>query len=289
MSNPTDPHIEVVRVTPKMATEWLTHNSNNRSVRRNRVRQYASEMQRGQWRFTGDPIRFNVDGVLIDGQHRLMALVESGVGGLDMLVIRELGTDVFPVIDSGLSRSPGDSLALMGFSNVAAMASIIRVILVIDSGLSPMEASSLTLVTRDDITKFAVENRERIQQAADVGTSLNNHPGGNGTSWGAFYWYAHHAHPVATTAFVSGIQTGANLSPGDPRLTLREYFLRMRSSDAPIRRATADRGLYLGLMIRTFNLFITGKELHRVQSWSGEGDFPTVNRRVTNPAARASA
>jgi hypothetical protein len=64
---------ELVEITPAMAREWLEKNiENNRGVGAQVVDAYARDMLAGKWYIPGDPIRFDEDGNLIDGQHRLV-------------------------------------------------------------------------------------------------------------------------------------------------------------------------------------------------------------------------
>lgn len=75
-------------VGPDQAKEYLQRNVNNRKVDKNRVNQYARDMQAGK--FTdGSPVMFFVDGCIADGQHRLMAVVQSGATVV-LTVIRNL-------------------------------------------------------------------------------------------------------------------------------------------------------------------------------------------------------
>ena len=60
-------------VTPEMAREWLTHNTHNRPVSRQYVEKYARDMRAGRWHYTNQGIGFDVNGVMTDGQHRLLA------------------------------------------------------------------------------------------------------------------------------------------------------------------------------------------------------------------------
>ena len=68
-------------------------------------------MQRGDWTFNGDSIRLSSDGVLLDGQHRLNAVVESGLPQ-HFLFIENMESEVGMTIDNGKVRNGGDTLAL---------------------------------------------------------------------------------------------------------------------------------------------------------------------------------
>lgn len=78
--------LRVLKVTPEMATQMLAKNEDNRKVNDKRVSAYASIMLNGGWMATGQPIIVSKEGMLIDGQHRLNAVVRAGVA-VDFLVV----------------------------------------------------------------------------------------------------------------------------------------------------------------------------------------------------------
>lgn len=120
-----EPIIDLIDVTPDMAREWLGFNTHNRNVRGRTVAAYAADMKNGDWQLNGEAIKFASDGSLIDGQHRLHAIVEAGVT-IRMLVIRGLPADVQETVDGGVSRKFGDVLKLRGEPSYAALAAVAR-------------------------------------------------------------------------------------------------------------------------------------------------------------------
>lgn len=136
--NPDLPDIifSVETITPEIAREWLEANTKNRNVRSSSVRRYRSDMENGRWDFTGDPVRFDYLGNLLDGQHRLLALTELDDGaGVSVLVIRNLPTDAQMTMDQGSRRSPGDQLSLRDVPNASFIASGVKRYLVMEEGL----------------------------------------------------------------------------------------------------------------------------------------------------------
>ena len=114
---------EVVKVTPELATKWLEGNTHNRPVRDTRVHQYAQDMRAGRWRLTHQGIAFASDGSLIDGQHRLWAIIEAQVP-VEVSVSRGMDPESQQYIDEGLPRTVVDVLRLSdpdsGVSNFRA-------------------------------------------------------------------------------------------------------------------------------------------------------------------------
>lgn len=100
-------------VTPDLASQWLSHwNTRNRRFKGDSSNLYASEMKCNAWN-RGSRLMFYSDGVICDGQNRLLAVVKSGVTCLfDVLVgaTAEEGA----TIDTGSKRSIQDALQIKG-------------------------------------------------------------------------------------------------------------------------------------------------------------------------------
>lgn len=104
--------IEIKVITPVEAAEILhSKNPKNRNIQTNRVTRYAKEMLSGRWTENGDPIRFDVEGNLIDGQHRLSAVVSASMQQ-SFLVVKNVEHDAIYTIDTGKVRNAGDILAI---------------------------------------------------------------------------------------------------------------------------------------------------------------------------------
>jgi len=65
---------------------------------------------RGEWIVTHQGIAFDENGLLVDGQHRLLAIIDSG-RAVDCMVTRNLSTSVFSVTDGGIARSLKDRIS----------------------------------------------------------------------------------------------------------------------------------------------------------------------------------
>ena len=108
-------------VDPDTARTFLDENDANRAVRNRVVNAYARDMGHGAWYVTGETIKFSKTGELLDGQHRLYAIVESGTSQW-MLVVRGLEPETKGIIDTGAPRTAGDALKLVGLGGTSAYA-----------------------------------------------------------------------------------------------------------------------------------------------------------------------
>lgn len=115
-------------ITPDIARKLLERNINNRLLRKNHVDWLSKQMTLGHWQFTGDAIKINSDGVLIDKQHTLSAIVQSGTTQR-FLVIGGLSDTAIEVLDTGLGRTAGDVLKMNGIPNANNLSAICRKVL----------------------------------------------------------------------------------------------------------------------------------------------------------------
>jgi hypothetical protein len=116
----------VVTITPKQATAYLKMNVCNRRQRIGHVKTLADAMKRGQWKLNGESIKLNGT-TLIDGQHRLLACVMSGVP-FETVIINDMDAEVFDTIDTGVKRSGADTLHMNGEINTNALAAALSVL-----------------------------------------------------------------------------------------------------------------------------------------------------------------
>lgn len=116
--------ITTEKITPSIATAYLESNTRNRPIKRKHVITLADAMSRGEWRTTHEGIAFDSNGDLIDGQHRLCAVVMSGAT-VYMAVARGCDPDSFAVIGDGARRSSGDVLHLAGEINAKKLGSAV--------------------------------------------------------------------------------------------------------------------------------------------------------------------
>lgn len=135
-----------LKVTSAIAQEWLdTVNVSNRNWSHHLVKKYASDMKAGKWRDTHqNVIAFYKDGTLADGQHRLMAIVRSGVP-VDMFVASGLSQDDGGMIDQGRPRSVADALKIGGMVSMSGHTTYAVAIVKLISAAEREVATNMTI------------------------------------------------------------------------------------------------------------------------------------------------
>lgn len=154
----SDLDFKVTTVTPELAEHWLTKNTHNRNIRLAHVRGLASDMKAGEWAWNGEAIKFASDGTLLDGQHRLAAVVESGTA-IKMLVVENVKGAAQHTMDTGSKRTPGDMFRLRGEKNYNLLASGTRGAIVWEAGRRLKDGSAMT-VTNTQILRYVEAHPE---------------------------------------------------------------------------------------------------------------------------------
>lgn len=155
------------QVDPARAEQWLTHNVSNRRPRPAQVKKLAEAMAAGGWLNTEDPIKFDEDGNLIDGQHRLRAVVRSGCT-VEMTVVRGLSRHVQDLVDIGSTRTAADALQVRGFSHGAALAGTVPIVNWLLEG-----GGWAAGYTRDEVVAW-VEHHEGLAEVVEEATANRN-------------------------------------------------------------------------------------------------------------------
>jgi len=115
---------KMVLITPESAKELLKLNVSNRPLNKVTVDWYAKQMTNGQWTISGQTISISDKNTLIDGQHRLAALVKSGKE-IMFNVAYNVPFQSFVNYDSVRSRGLSDVFAIENIPNYKNISAII--------------------------------------------------------------------------------------------------------------------------------------------------------------------
>ena len=133
---------EVCTITPEMAGVYLQNCSrDNRAINRNRVLFYAKQMKDGQWQLNGETIIFSDKNILLNGYHRMNAVVEAGIP-VQFLVVRNVNEESFKTIDTGKPRSVGDVYKMANILNATCVAAVVRRYMLLNKGSKVITSAS---------------------------------------------------------------------------------------------------------------------------------------------------
>lgn len=269
------------RITPALATEMLEKNTMNRTLSQQVINSYAAEMKRGAWdEDNGETIKIADDGTILDGQHRLWGIVESGVT-LRLLVVRGVDKNSFTTIDSGKKRTTGDVCSIAGIkdpNNAAAAAAVVWAYKrkkIVPNG--PIRARDFL---RSDLVKFCMEHAEALQASTRVARS--NGCGklcSGGVMIAMHYLFTHESKASSreeqADLFFTQLGGGvfdARVSPPEshPIRVLREKLIDNRSSLSKM-----PSGAMAALIIKAWNGYVAAKPSKLLRVKKDEA-FPVI-------------
>lgn len=153
----------VEAIGPPEAEEIMRGNVNNfRNINRMKRSQYDTDMKAGNWHLNGETIKIAEDGTVLDGQHRLAAVISSGCI-INVLVVRGITSDA-SMIDRGQPRSVAQWLRHQGVKNSNNIAAISRLIVCYRLGIWHREGLVHEELTDLAVIRFVNENQERLQK-----------------------------------------------------------------------------------------------------------------------------
>lgn len=243
-----------IRVTVKMAKEWLATNEDNRNLREGKVAQLTTDMLNDEFLYTGEPIQFDdsVPPKLINGQHRLHAIVRSGKPQR-MLVVTGIPRQNRKAMDQGTRRSVADNLRMdEGIVNSHRLSAIARILLRWIAGDIRNASKQPTDL---QVYDFVMANRDELADAGSY-ASATTKLGGSPQAIGAVYFSTMAKDPKAAEKFWEKVRTGANCTETDPALLLRNALHQLSRNSVKGSKPV----LTLELCIRAWNIMRDGGE-----------------------------
>ena len=291
MSSKQQPTANLEMVTPAIAEEWLQANHNNRSIRPRKVQVYASEMQSGDWTVTGEGVKFDSNGVMFDGQHRLMAIIKAGVP-VWMFVFRNLDPSAAKVVDTGAKRTARDALKWAGYdTHASAMAAIAKVVILWDRGLLRRSGASFAEeVTNTEIVEWVDENHADAMEwvvAADrvYGSAGSGFPTISKATLAAALLLIARVDPDGARGFADDMHALRLPGKGHPLTTLHQRFTTVK-----VRKESMRPAGQLFCYFRTWNAIADGERLTQLKiGKAGPGDIMVPSPKPRRNTSAVSA
>lgn len=249
---PPVPTVEYVEVSPELATRWLGYNTGNRTIRAARVNQYARDMAEGRWTIGADLVCFDPDGHLLNGQHRLAAIVQAGVSV--MLVVQwDTPRTAMPNMDNGSGRSAADLLTWNGESSAALLASSAKLAALWRSGLIYGDNQKRTM-SHGSIAEF-IDANPSLRQSTNFVSARKSRFDCQPTPMVVAHWgIADASGRDDADSFVTRIVELTGEPKGSPVLALNSRLREIRRA-----RMKVEHRVLLALVIRAWNADTKGR------------------------------
>jgi hypothetical protein len=254
---------KVVSVTPKKAAEFLERNTANRPLSRRTVREFADAMRRGEWRVTHQGIAFDTSGALVDGQHRLAAIVEADVP-VELTVFTEVPVGAFDVLDTGKRRNAADVLAIEGERSAVLLAAMVRTVWLYEHRPELNWSGGDAGVSNHQIVQ-TLEEHPKLRDFVGVGEQIATATGMIKSAAGAASYLVGQASKRDLSPWFDGLVEGTGLVKGDPRLLFRRVmFAHTRKQAGQVLRRRENRE-HVTLYLKAFNAWATGGTLTQLK------------------------
>jgi hypothetical protein len=256
VDDPARIHVELVDIDPEMAERLLITNAGNRVIRARAVKQLAETMRSGLWRLTGEGIKFDRKGNLIDGQHRLMAVIQAGVP-VKFHVFHGLARDIYRHLDTGVARSYTDVLKIDQERHAGALAAAATwVRYYLKSFTGPRKLSH-------EMGDRVLDDHPRLREFADYRTKSGLLQPGMAV---AFRYLCALKDEDLAARFFQELADGTARSD-TPVYTLRERLIREKASG---RKRTLTPDAVASCVIKAWNATVTGEPLTTLKWTRGE-------------------
>jgi hypothetical protein len=277
-------------MTPAEAAEILAKSSgqSQRSLSRDRVNSLAWAITNGQFRATHQPVALSPKGYLIDGQHRLTAIVAADKP-VDIMVAYDVDPDTFDLIDTGRARTPASTLQIAGIPDSNVVAAGLRLMFIHDT----IKGTKMTMGGGNRGRWSSHEIREMAEGLR--GTRLRKHATAarviakNLGRQGSRTWVAvaltlieeSGADATLRAEFEDKLASGAMLPETSPILALRKW-ISGETGYARIGRSNSSL-VAIGAMLRTWNDWLQGRERTTVLFRFGIDLMPIPQQRFIPP------
>lgn len=218
--------LKIMVISPSFAAKLLSHNPNNRSVRPAHVDAMARDMYSGRFQCNGDAIRISESGELLDGQHRLLACVQSGVS-FESIVVSGLSDLVKATIDSGAARCHADRLAMRGIQHAAGVSATLRVM-----AMFAMRSFSIPKLTSQELD-IILAAHPGVINSASIAAKVFPLMGSKLTA--AHYILQKTQDDDVAAAYISTWKDGVPFYEGCPAHLLRERLIRLSTSSTALK------------------------------------------------------
>ena len=264
----------VEKIGPDRARELLGLNVNRR-VRQAHAIRLRRDMEAGNWRpYSVIRLARTEHGgeVLIDGQHRMLAVVASGLT-FEFIVISGLDIQDQEVVDTGIIRSLSDALTLRGEANASRLGSAIGVYWrrqrkMYTENWAPTIAEGLAVLREHPRLRLSIQ---------PVGMAAGRLKVSHGLA-ACLHYQMTDLDSEAAADFWGKLATGADLHDRHPIHLLRTRLERNAITSGP----RLDRPMVHALIIKAWNAYMRGEDVGTLK-WTRGGPTPESFPELIGP------
>ena len=265
--------VKIELMTVNKAKLILTRNKSNRPLNQDNISFICHAMKQNNFMFTGESIIIGKNGDLMDGQHRLEALIITGKEQY-FVVVSNVNNDAFKHIDIGKTRSAGDVLSIQNIVNPNSYASIARFIINFNRGGFEKAASKMSnkklKISNAEISDFVLKRHPSLTKSREYGFAKANVllPG---NTLSAFHYIFKQIDNDAACDFCNKFSDGKELEKNDPI-----FLLRQELKNDIISQRKMEPLEKMALVCLAWNFYRANKKIDRLKFDTTKDTFPKL-------------
>lgn len=254
---------KLVLITPELAQEYLNRNTHNRSMKENSLKVLRDHMNSGTFESkNGQTIVFSDNGVLMDGQHRLQAIVDTGKS-FEFILVEGVKESTFTTIDVGVKRKGRDVMQIEGIPHANGIAATVTFYLRFKNNLSTLTGGvQYHNIAYDEMMRIYNENADLFQNQFEFASKEAKHNRVLSPSQfaGLISYTALHSQYAdrCRKEFWEPLLTGIDVSPQIN--SLRNRFIQILS----MKGKNVTLNYRIAYVILTYNNHFTGRNIQRL-------------------------
>lgn len=253
-------------ITPQTAGDWLTRNNRNRRMSDGAVKRLAGDIVSGNWVENGESVIFDWSGNLLNGQHRLAAIIVANKPVM-CLVVRGIDPAAFDTIDSGRPRRMSDVLYIEGEQNSTQLASALQALYRWENNGNFSAPVAAQQATRTQLAKL-LEKHPNIRDSIIDGQRLRRRlPNAYSSVMTVLHYVLSGLDGDLADDFFEKLYSGADLGSDDPIYRLRERLILAKGN------AKISANEVGAITIKAWNAKRAGKKVNQL-GWRGSGPSP---------------
>lgn len=260
--------MEYVEVTPDMAWDFLSRTTiKNRFITQSTVHKYARQIMAERWCVTGEALKFDDVGNLLDGQHRLWGFIETGLESAVFLVIKNIPASSQSFIDTPKPRTPANTLEMEGVPDPRIAAATVKMLNEYEHNRMPGSSAWRVALDNQGIYQYTLDHPDVLTSVSAVADSKGLKDLGKPATVAFTHCVTSRLNPTVAADFWRRIAEADYDGLGDPVQRIRERLIIARRQP----HSTVSPTMTAALIFKAWNAAVRGRTIGNL-NWVQRGE-----------------
>lgn len=260
--------MEYVEVTPDMAWDFLSRTTiKNRFITQSTVHKYARQIMAERWCVTGEALKFDDVGNLLDGQHRLWGFIETGLESAVFLVIKNIPASSQSFIDTPKPRTPANTLEMEGVPDPRIAAATVKMLNEYEHNRMPGSSAWRVALDNQGIYQYTLDHPDVLTSVSAVADSKGLKDLGKPATIAFTHCVTSRLNPTVAADFWRRIAEADYDGLGDPVQRIRERLIIARRQP----HSTVSPTMTAALVFKAWNAAVRGRTIGNL-NWVQRGE-----------------